>query len=148
MGPKTTWVLPLPTPEQARAHLARLVRLARAARCLPWPYWPRTAGVALAKAERTEGLALEARFRALTGQNPAEILEAALSHWGSNHEEHSGGADAHLPATRALFRGCDDPFVIHTDPWPEWLPCPGSPLAWRLMVEMESWRDALNLTTA
>ncbi len=148
VGPKTTWVLPLPTPEQARAHLARLVRLARAARCLPWPYWPRTAGVALAKAERTEGLALEARFRALTAQNPAEILEAALSHWGSDHEEHSGGADAHLPATRALFRGCDHPFVIHTDPWPEWLPCPGSPLAWRLMVEMESWRDALNLTTA
>ena len=148
VGIKATWIMALPPPDEARAHLARLVRLAQLARCLPLPYWPRTAGVALPKVDRTAHPSPESRLRALTAQDPAEILEAALSHWGSEHEERSGGADSDEPSTRALFRGCDHPFVIHTDPWPEWLPCPGSPMAWRLMVAIESWRDGLNLTTA
>ncbi|MEY4690320.1 MAG: RecBCD enzyme subunit RecC [Verrucomicrobiota bacterium] len=145
LGPRSIWIMALPTPEMARAQLARLLPLARWARCRALPYWPRTAGVALAKAGRGSEVRGESRLASLAARDPAEILEAALSHWSADREEHSGGADGDLPTTRAVFRGCDDPFAIDGDSVPGWLPCPGGPLAWRLMLEFESWRESLNL---
>ena len=82
------------------------------------------------------------------GHDSVKVLEAAFAQWASDTEDNLGGADRGLPATRALFRGCDNPYEWTPEGLPEWLPYPGTSLAWRLMAEIESWRAALNLTTA
>ena len=158
VGTEVHWVLALPSPAEARSHLGRLVRLARWARCRALPFWPKTAGVALAKADRVPeppagavapAAAAGARPAGIVAeQDPATVLETAFSHWSSDREENSGGSDCDLPATRALFRGCDNPFEEIPEDVPAWLPAPGTPLAWRLMLEIDAWQTAVNPTNA
>jgi hypothetical protein len=113
--------------------------------------------VALAKATRTPndstrvGTPASVNTRPsgiISEPDPSKILESAFSHWSSDREENSGGSDCDLPATRALFRGCDNPFEEAPEDVPDWLPAPGTPLAWRLMLEIDTWQAALNPTTA
>ncbi len=148
VGLDSTWTMPMPPPEQARIQLLRLVRLARLARCWPLPFWPKTTGVALKKGKTSTVSASEAAPSFAASHDSVKVLEAAFSQWASENEDNSGGADCQLPSTRALFRGCENPYEWVPEGLPEWLPHPGTPLAWRLMAETESWRATLNLTSA
>ncbi len=147
VGPKAEWILNLPSPNEARSHLGRLVRLARLGRGVALPYWPKSAGVALAKGGRDAETSSDAGPGTLADQDPSRFLESAFTHWSSDREENSGGADSDRPATRAVFRGCDNPFNWIPEGLPGWLPSEGSPLAWRLMLEIEAWRGAANPTS-
>ena len=138
LGPGQTWTMPLPDPPTARARLARLVPLARLGRRLPLPFWPRTTGDALKKVPLTD---------APTPETRAEFLEAALLEWSKEPLENTGEPDCRRPLTRALFRGCDDPFTLVPEGLAEDLPDPGTPLAWRLVVEIRSWVAQLDLTS-
>ena len=138
VGPQATWVLVLPPPIPARAHLGRLVRLARLARRWPLPFWPKTAGVAMKAGSPCPECPPDALLK---------VLESAYSEWSSDPQDNSGRPDCQLPATRTLFRGCNNPFEWNPEGLPDWLPSSGTPLAWRLMVEIESWRNTLNLST-
>jgi hypothetical protein len=138
----------MPSPDQARLQLLRLVRLARLARRWPLPFWPKTTGVALKKGRISTDSTRENAPGFPVGYDSVKVLGAAFSQWASDNEDNTGGADCGLPATRALFRGCDNPYAWVPEGLPEWLPYPGTPLAWRLMAEIESWRSALNLTSA
>ena len=148
LGLDSTWTMPMPSPDQARLQLLRLVRLARLARRWPLPFWPKTTGVALKKGKLSTESPSENAPGFPVGYDSVKVLEAAFSQWASDNEDNTGGADCGLPATRALFRGCDNPYAWVPEGLPEWLPYPGTPLAWRLMAEIESWRSALNLTSA
>ena len=147
VGLNSTWTLPMPSPDQARLQLLRLVRLARLARRWPLPFWPKTTGVALKKGKLSTDSASEAATDFPAGHDLVKVLEAAFSQWASENEDNSGGADCGLPATRALFRGCENPYEWAPEGLPEWLPYPGTPLAWRLIAEIEAWRAALNRTS-
>ena len=147
VGLNSTWTLPMPSPDQARLQLLRLVRLARLARRWPLPFWPKTTGVALKKGKLSTDSASEAATDFPAGHDLVKVLEAAFSQWASENEDNSGGADCGLPATRALFRGCENPYEWAPEDLPEWLPYPGTPLAWRLIAEIEAWRAALNRTS-
>jgi exonuclease V gamma subunit len=148
VGLDSTWTMPIPPPEQARIQLLRLVRLARLARCWPLPFWPKTTGVALKKGKTSTVSASDNVPSFPASHDSVKVLEAAFSQWASENEDNSGGADCSLPSTRALFRGCDNPYEWVPEGLPEWLPHPGTPLAWRLIAETESWRATLNLTSA
>ena len=148
VGLDSTWTMPMPPPEQARIQLLRLVRLARLARCWPLPFWPKTTGVALKKGKTSTISASDNVPSFPASHDPVKVLEAAFSQWASENEDNSGGADCSLPSTRALFRGCDNPYEWAPEGLPEWLPHPETPLAWRLIAETESWRATLNLTSA
>ena len=148
VGLDSTWTMPMPPPEQARIQLLRLVRLARLARCWPLPFWPKTTGVALKKGKTSTISASDNVPSFPASHDPVKVLEAAFSQWASENEDNSGGADCRLPSTRALFRGCDNPYEWAPEGLPEWLPHPETPLAWRLIAETESWRATLNLTSA
>ena len=147
VGLNSTWTLPMPSPDQARLQLLRLVRLARLARRWPLPFWPKTTGVALKKGKLSTDSASEAATDFPAGHDLVKVLEAAFSQWASENEDNSGGADCGLPATRALFRGCENPYEWAPEGLPKWLPYPGTPLAWRLIAEIEAWRAALNRTS-
>ena len=147
VGLNSTWTLPMPSPDQARLQLLRLVRLARLARRWPLPFWPKTTGVALKKGKLSTDSASEAATDFPAGHDLVKVLEAAFSQWASENEDNSGGADCGLPATRALFRGCENPYEWAPEDLPEWLPYPGTALAWRLIAEIEAWRAALNRTS-
>ena len=148
VGLDSTWTMPMPPPEQARIQLLRLVRLARLARCWPLPFWPKTTGVALKKGKTSTISDSDNVPSFPASHDPVKVLEAAFSQWASENEDNSGGADCSLPATRALFRGCENPYEWAPEGLPEWLPHPETPLAWRLIAETESWRATLNLTSA
>jgi hypothetical protein len=148
VGLESTWTMPMPSPDQARLQLLRLVRLARLARRWPLPFWPKTTGVALKKGKTSTDSARPNASGFPEGHDPVKVLEAAFAQWASDTEDNAGGADCGLPATRVLFRGCENPYEWAPEGLPEWLPYPGTPLAWRLMAEIESWRAALNLTSA
>ena len=148
VGLDSKWTMPMPPPEQARIQLLRLVRLARLARCWPLPFWPKTTGVALKKGKTSTIPASDNVPSFPASHDPVKVLEAAFSQWASENEDNSGGADCSLPSTRALFRGCDNPYEWAPEGLPEWLPHPETPLAWRLIAETESWRATLNLTSA
>ena len=147
VGLNSTWTMPMPSPDQARLHLLQLVRLTRLARRWPLPFWPKTTGVALKKGKKSTESTSENTSGFPVSHDPVKVLEAAFAQWTSETEDNSGGADRGLPATRALFRGCENPYEWSPEGLPEWLLHPGTPLAWRLMVEIESWRAALNLTS-
>ena len=147
VGLDSTWTMPMPSPDQARLHLLQLVRLTRLACRWPLPFWPKTTGVALKKGKKSTESTSENTSGFPVSHDPVKVLEAAFAQWTSETEDNSGGADRGLPATRALFRGCENPYEWSPEGLPEWLPHPGTPLAWRLMVEIESWRAALNLTS-
>jgi hypothetical protein len=117
------------------------------ARRWPLPFWPKTTGVALKKGKLSTDSASEAATNFPAGHDPVKVLEAAFSQWASENEDNSGGVDCGLPATRALFRGCENPYEWAPEGLPEWLPYPGTPLAWRLIAEIEAWRAALNRTS-
>jgi exodeoxyribonuclease V gamma subunit len=138
VGTQANWVLVLPPPIPARAHLGRLVRLARLARRWPLPFWPKTAGIAMKAGTPCPECPPDAQLK---------VLESAYSEWSSDPQDNSGHPDGLLPATRTLFRGCNNPFDWRPEGLPDWLPSSGTPLAWRLMVEIESWRNTLNLST-
>ncbi len=144
VGADTTWIMALPPPEEARRHLSRLIRLARLARQWPLPYWPRTAGVALHKTGSQANSQANSHEPAPNG---TPFLEAAQAHWSSDRQDNSGETDSDRPATRMLFRGCDNPFDWRPEGLPDWLPYPGTPLAWRVMCEIEAWRAPLRLTS-
>ena len=148
VGLNSTWTMPMPPPEQARIQLLRLVRLARLARRWPLPFWPKTTGVALKKGKTSTVSASDNAPSFPASHDSVKVLEAAFSQWASENEDNSGGADCSLPSTRALFRGCENPYEWAPEGLPEWLPHPGTPLAWRLIAETESWRATLNLTSA
>ena len=148
VGLDSTWTIPMPSPDQARIQLLRLVRLARLARRWPLPFWPKTTGVALKMGKMSTDSASKNAPSFPLGHDSVKVLETAFAQWASDTEDNLGGADRGLPATRALFRGCDNPYEWTPEGLPEWLPYPGTSLAWRLMAEIESWRAALNLTTA
>lgn len=136
LGPGQIWTMPLPDPPTARARLARLVPLARLARRLPLPFWPRTTGEVLKKVPLTNPS---------TPENQADFLEAAFLEWSKERLENTREPDCRGPLTRALFRGCDDPFALVPEGLTEALPDPGTPLAWRLVVEIQSWFSTLHL---
>jgi hypothetical protein len=144
VGTDTTWIMALPPPDEARRHLGRLIRLARLARQWPLPYWPRTAGVALHKTNSQANSQANSHEPAPNG---TPFLEAAQAHWSSDRQDNMGETDSERPATRMLFRGCDNPFDWRPEGLPDWLPYPGTPLAWRVMCEIEAWRAPLRLTS-
>jgi hypothetical protein len=108
------------------------------ARRWPLPFWPKTAGIAMKAGTPCPECPPDALLK---------VLESAYSEWSSDPQDNSGHPDGLLPATRTLFRGCNNPFDWRPEGLPDWLPSSGTPLAWRLMVEIESWRNTLNLST-
>jgi exodeoxyribonuclease V gamma subunit len=125
-------------PETARssALLAELCRLYQLAERLPLPFWPETYA-------RMRGLVDKAKKVQPAEVVPEQILMAAWSMWAdSNAVGQAGSPESRLLATRACFRGLDDPFAWTPDLTVDWLPQPGASLAWRLFCFVSEWEAA------
>jgi exonuclease V gamma subunit len=129
-------ILMAPDPVRARELLAELCRLHRLAERLPLPFWP----VAYEKMRRVEDKGSEEPTAELS---PQQILLAGWSEWAEGKSFANAGPPESLkPATRACFRGLDDPFVWVPELTVDWLPQPGSSLAWRLFCFVSQWEGA------
>jgi exonuclease V gamma subunit len=133
---KKAKVLNAPDHERAKELLADCCRLYRLAECLPLPFWPQA---------YEEMLRLKDRVKKDPTMNASldRLLLEAWSVWTENRAPGNAGAPENLlPATRACFRGLDNPFTWTPKLVDDWLPQPGSSLAWRLFCFVSQWEKA------
>ncbi len=127
-------VLMAPHPGRARELLAQLCRLHQLGERVPLPFWPQAY-------EKMRTLEDKGKKDPAARLEPRQILMAGWSAWTEGKFGDAGPAESCLPATRACFRGKDDPFAYSPDLAVDWLPEPASPLAWRLFCFVSQWED-------
>ena len=133
---KKPLVLAAPNRERATALLANLCRLYQLAECLPLPFWPQAY-------EELRKLEDRTKKDSTISSSPEQRLLQAWSVWTEGTGlGNAGPVDSCLPATRACFRGLDNPFIWAPTLPDDWLPQPDLPLAWRLFCFVSQWEDA------
>ena len=128
-----------PSADKIPELLTCLVDLYALAQRLPLPFWPDAYEAMLPSGGDDD--------------DPDVLLGKGFATWDpEDRSEYSSSSESEGLATRAAFRGLDNPFLWRPDFSDEpdlsdmsglpWLPAPDQPLAWRLCLVINEWESA------